>query len=468
MLIGAFVTIFNQTLLTTALPKVMADLNIEPATGQWLTTAFMLTNGIMIPLTALLISRIHSRTLFLIAMVSFAIGTLVCSFAETFELLLTGRIIQAIGAGIMMPLMQTIFLLIFPIEKRGAAMGMVGLVIGFGPAIGPTLSGWIVDSWDWHYLFYIVLPIAILDIIFAFFAMKNVVHLTKPKIDVLSIILSTIGFGSLLYGFSSAGNDGWGDVTVVSTIILGIVGIVLFSWRQLTMKNPMLELRVFKSKIFIFTTIIGCILFMAMIGSTMILPLYIQNIHGKSALFSGLVSLPGALVMGIMGPITGRIFDRYGAKWLAFIGTSILVVATIPFLFLTENTSMWTIAIVSALRFLGIGMVMMPLTTAGINSLSRNMLSHGTAVNNTLRQVAGSIGTAILITIMTNVMTSNMPAKALAATNPEGYMSKVIDASLKGINASFLATLIFAIFAFLLTFFVKEKKVSIKQGKMSA
>ncbi|WP_050615040.1 MDR family MFS transporter [Bacillus testis] len=466
ILVGAFVTILNQTLLSTALPTIMSDLDITASTGQWLTTAFMLVNGIMIPLTALLINKINSKTLFLIAMVLFAIGTVFAAIADSFAVLLIGRIIQAMGAGIMMPLLQTIFLLIFPVERRGAAMGLVGLVIAFAPAIGPTISGWIVDTWDWHYLFFIVLPIAVLDIIFAFFAMRNVVPLTKPKIDILSIILSTIGFGSILYGFSSAGNDGWSDGVVIGTLLIGVLGIVAFIWRQLTMAKPMLEFRVFKSPTYALTTAIGAILNMAMLGASIILPIYIQSIHGKSALFSGLVLLPGAILMGVMGPITGRIFDKFGARWLALTGLTILVVSTIPFMNLGLDTSMGWIAFIYAARFFGISMVMMPLTTAGINSLPNSLISHGTAVNNTLRTVAGSVGTAILVTIMTNVTESHSPDASLAVTNKASYMKKMADAAVDGINGSFIFTFVLCMLALLMTFFLKDRrKVEIADPK---
>ncbi|MEH6942639.1 MDR family MFS transporter [Bacillus sp. JJ722] len=458
MLVGAFVTILNQTLLSTALPHIMTDLEINPATGQWLTTAFLLTNGIMIPLTALLIEKISSKTLFLFAMISFAIGTIVCALSGSFEMLIVGRIIQAVGAGIIMPLLSVIILMIFPIERRGAAMGMVGLVYAFAPAVGPTFGGWIVDTWDWHYLFYIVFPIVILDIVFALFAMKNVVKLTNPKIDILSVALSTIGFGAFLYGFSSAGNDGWTDFKVIFSITIGAIGIGLFTWRQLVLPKPMLELRVFKSKIFTLTTIIGGILYMSMIGSGMILPIYIQQVHGKTALYSGLILLPGALLMAIMGPIVGRIYDKFGIRWLAIIGLTILTLSTIPFMFLHVDTAMWWIAVVHAVRFLGISMVMMPLTTAGINALPMKQLSHGNAAYNTLRQISASIGTAVLITILTNVMSTNMPDKAMAITDSIHFKSEMINASLIGINASFMATLILSVLALFLAFFIKDKK----------
>jgi len=237
LLAGAFVAILNQTLLATALPHIMADLKIDATKAQWLTTVFMLVNGIMIPVTAFLIGKFSTRGLFLTAMGLFAIGTGVAAISPTFSLLLVGRVLQAAGAGIMLPLMQTILLLMFPIEKRGSAMGMVGLVIAFAPAIGPTLSGWIVDSYSWRYLFYLIFPIAIIDIIFAYFALKNVTERKNPTLDVLSIILSTLGFGGLLFGFSNAGSNGWGSLSVLAPLIVGIVTLVLFIVRQFKLKN---------------------------------------------------------------------------------------------------------------------------------------------------------------------------------------------------------------------------------------
>ncbi|EUJ32761.1 putative MFS-type transporter ycnB [Listeria floridensis FSL S10-1187] len=457
MIIGAFVAVLNQTLLATALPMIMKDMDITAATGQWLTTAFLLTNGIMIPVTALLIEKISSKVLFITAMIVFATGTLIAALAGSFPMLLVGRIVQAAGAGIMMPLLQTIFLLIFPRDKRGAAMGIMGLVMAFAPAIGPTLSGWIVDSFDWRVLFWILLPIAVIDIILSFFGMKKVVKLTDIKIDFFSIVLSSIGFGSLLYGFSAAGNDGWGDPIVVTTLIIGAVVTVLFIWRQLKIDNPILEFRVFKYPMFSLSVIIGSIVTMAMIGVSIVLPLYIQNIRGESALQSGLLLLPGALLMGVMSPITGIIFDRIGARWLTIIGLTILTGGTIPFMFLTADTPFWLLMIFYAIRFLGISMAMMPVGTAGMNALPNHLINHGSAVNNTIRQIAGSIGTALMITVLTNVTKNNMPSKALMATDPQGFAQKATDASLNGMTAAFVVSVVFAALGMLLSFLIRDK-----------
>ncbi|MBC1521919.1 DHA2 family efflux MFS transporter permease subunit [Listeria aquatica] len=468
MVIGAFVAVLNQTLLATALPMIMDDLKITAATGQWLTTAFLLTNGIMIPVTALLIEKINSKILFITAMVVFATGTLIAALAGSFSVLLIGRIVQAAGAGIMMPLLQTIFLLIFPRDKRGAAMGIMGLVMAFAPAIGPTLSGWIVDSFDWRVLFWVLIPIAIVDILLSFFGMKKVVTLTDIKIDFFSIVLSSIGFGSLLYGFSAAGNDGWGDPIVVATLIVGVIVIALFIWRQLKIDNPILEFRVFKYPMFSLSVIISSIVTMAMIGTSIVLPLYIQSIRGETALQSGLLLLPGALLMGVMSPITGVIFDKIGARWLTIIGLTILTAGTIPFMFLTADTPMWHVMLFYAIRFLGISMAMMPVSTAGMNALPNHLINHGSAVNNTIRQIAGSIGTALMITVLTNVTKDHMPGKSLLATNPQSYAQHAADASLSGMTAAFFVSAAFAALGWLLSFLVRDRKPAAVVQKFEA
>ncbi len=266
LLAGSFIAILNQTLMITAIPPIMAEMGVTANSAQWLTTVFMCVNGIMIPISAFLISRFTTRQLFIAAMSIFAFGTLIAGVAPNFEVLLLGRVIQSSGAGVMLPLMTTVFLMIFPINKRGAAMGLIGLVISFAPAIGPALSGWVTSHYSWRLLFFIILPIAIIDIFIAFFALKNVTEVTKPKMDVLSIIFSSLGFGGLLYGFTSAGNFGWLDAVTILTIGVGGLSIVLFITRQLKLKQPMLEFRVFKFSIFPFAVIIGMVAFMGLIG----------------------------------------------------------------------------------------------------------------------------------------------------------------------------------------------------------
>ncbi|MGE6299931.1 DHA2 family efflux MFS transporter permease subunit, partial [Guptibacillus hwajinpoensis] len=386
LLSGAFAAILNQTLLATALPHIMVDLDLEASTAQWLTSIFMLVNGVMIPITAFLIGKFTTRTLFLTAMGLFAVGTAICAVAPNFPLLMVGRIIQASGAGIIIPLMQTILFLIFPVEKRGTAMGMFGLVISFAPAIGPTLSGWLVEQYPWRSLFYVILPIVIIDFFIAYLILKNVTEQTNPKLDILSIVLSSLGFGGLLYGFSSAGTNGWGSEQVIIAMLIGSVTLCWFILRQLKLKQPVLQFRVFQYKLFTLTTVLGMVVFIAMIGAATVLPLLMQNMLGFTAFESGLMLLPGALIMGFMNPITGRIFDKFGAKWLAIIGLIIVTATTFMFTNLTPETTFAYLAIVNAIRMFGVAMVMMPVTTAGLNQLPAHLIPHGTAMNNTMRQ----------------------------------------------------------------------------------
>ncbi|MGY4690832.1 MDR family MFS transporter [Salibacterium sp. K-3] len=401
LIAGSFVAILNQTLMITAIPPIMEEMNISANTGQWLTTVFMLINGIMIPVSAFLIEKFTTRQLFMTAMSVFAAGTLLGGLATNFPFLISGRVIQSAGAGVMLPLMQTIFLLIFPVEKRGAAMGYIGLVISFAPAIGPTLSGWVTSHYDWRLLFWGIFPLALIMIAVAYFAMRNVTELKHPKVDPISISLSTLGFGGLLYGFTSAGNNGWGSPLTVGVLIAGTILIILFILRQLKQAHPMLEFRVFRQRIFTYSTIICMVGFVGLIGLETLIPLYMQNMRGFSAMESGLVLFPGALIAGLMSPITGRIFDRIGAKALAIPGFILMAVSTFGFLFIGTSTTMAYLIVLYAVRMLGFSMVMMPVNTAGLNQIPPKLIPHGAAVTNTTRQLAASIGTAVLVTVMT-------------------------------------------------------------------
>nr|WP_269668105.1 MDR family MFS transporter [Staphylococcus gallinarum] len=441
LLSGAFITILNQTLLGTALPPIMKDLQVSESTVQWLQSIFMLVNGIMIPITAFLIERFTSRQLFLTAMIIFAAGTLLCAVGPEFTTLLIGRVLQAAGAGIMMPLMQTILFLLFPVEKRGTAMGLFGLVIAFAPAIGPTLSGVLVEHLSWRSVFYVVLPIAIIIIITSFFLLKNVTETTHPKLDIASVILSTLGFGGLLYSFSSVGEAGWASIQFLLPLIIGIIALVIFIRRQLKLKEPMLEFRVFNYGIYTLGTVLSMFVFGVLIATNIILPLYMQNMLQFSALESGLVLLPGAILMGIMNPVTGYLFDRFGGKWLARLGLIVLVGSTIPFTLLTAHTSFTYLAIGNALRMLSISMVMMPMTTLAINQLPNNLIAHGTAMNNTFRQMAGAIGTAVFVTLMS------------VTAIPKSGITGIIH----GVNVTFTVAAAISVVALLLSFKLTDK-----------
>ncbi|MBH0169230.1 DHA2 family efflux MFS transporter permease subunit [Fictibacillus sp. 18YEL24] len=446
LLAGTFIAILNQTLMITAIPPIMKEMNITANSAQWLTTVFMLVNGIMIPVSAFLLERFTTRQLFISAMSVFAVGTLVAGLAPNFETLLLGRVIQSSGAGVMLPLMQTVFLMIFPVNKRGSAMGLVGLVISFAPAIGPALSGWVTSHYSWRVLFFIILPIAIIDIIVAFFALKNVTETSKTKVDVASIILSSFGFGGLLYGFTCAGNLGWTAPSTLIWLAIGVVALILFITRQLRLAHPMLEFRVFANSIFPLTIIIGMITFLGLIGAETIIPLFMQNMRDFTAFEAGLALLPGALITGLLSPITGRLFDKFGARWLAIIGLTIITGSSFAFATLSPTTSFTFLTVMYGVRMFGLAMVMMPVATAGLNRLPKRLIPHGAAMDNTMKMIAASVGTAILVTVMTT--TAETAGARPEITHPDMY----------GANMAFIVVSVLSLIGLVISFFIKEKQ----------
>lgn len=400
LLAASFVSLLNQTLLIVALPSIMKEFHIGPTEAQWVTTGFMLANGIMIPITAFLIEKFSSKALLISAIGIFALGTLLGAITPNFWMLILARIIQAVGAGMLMPLMQTVILTIYPVENRGTAMGMSGLVIGFAPAIGPTLAGWIIDQFSWRYLFYTVFPFTLIVLLLSIFLMKNVTTQKEVKLDLLSVILSSFGWGGLLYGSSLVGSNGWMSANVIISIFIGVIALVLFIWKQFRLKHPMLNFSVFHSKIFSVTTILAVIVFGLLIGVETLLPIFVQNVQKGSALVSGAMLLPGAIMMGAMSPVSGKLFDRFGIKGLAIIGFGCLTLATFLYTMINTNTSLISIAFMFACQMLGMSLLAMPLMTSGINALPHHLIAHGTAMHNTIRTVGASIFTAILVSVM--------------------------------------------------------------------
>lgn len=457
MILGAFIVVLNQTIMSVAIPKLITDFNIATTTAGWLTTGYMLVNGVFIPVTAYLMQRFTTRELFLTAMSAFLIGSIISGVAPGFEVLLAGRLIQATGAGIIMPLLMNVVLAIFPAEKRGGAMGLIGVAIILAPAIGPAYAGYMLDHFIWRSLFYGIIPFAVLVIILAFFYLKNVGKRTYPKLDVIGVILSTVGFGTLLYSFSRAGAIGWTSAEVIIMLAVGVISLVIFSISQLKSKSPLLELRAFKYNMFTLTTLINVAVTVVMYADMMLLPIYLQNMRQYSALEAGMLMLPGALLMGLMMPIAGRLFDRFGAKWLSVIGISITIVTTIGFTSLTDSTSYTYLLLLSTGRRIGIALFMMPITTAGLNQLPPSLYAHGTAISNTVKQVSGAIGTALLVTILTK----QAQFHAVKLTT-EGIITDqaqlLIKASIAGMNDAYSAVIVFGLIGLIMSIFIKKTK----------
>ncbi len=481
LLFGMFIAILNQTLLNVALPKINTEFNISASTGQWLMTGFMLVNGILIPISAFLFNKYSYRKLFLVALVLFTIGSLICAISMNFPIMMVGRVLQAIGAGVLMPLGSIVIITIYPPEKRGAAMGTMGIAMILAPAIGPTLSGYIVQNYHWNVMFYGMFIIGIIAILVGFVWFKLYQYTTNPKADIPGIIFSTIGFGALLYGFSEAGNKGWGSVEIETMFAIGIIFIILFVIRELRMKAPMLNLEVLKFPTFTLTTVINMVVMMSLYGGMILLPMYLQNLRGFSALDSGLLLLPGSLIMGLLGPFAGKLLDTIGLKPLAIFGIAVMTYATWELTKLNMDTPYMTIMGIYVLRSFGMAFIMMPMVTAAINALPGRLASHGNAFLNTMRQLAGSIGTAILVTVMTTQTTQHLSAfgEELDKTNPvvqdhmrelasqyggqEGAMKVLLQfvnklSTVEGINDAFIVATIFSVIALILCLFLQSNK----------
>lgn len=469
LMIGAFIAMLNETLLNVALPSIMRDLAVNPSTVQWLSTGYMLVNGVLIPTTAFLIQKYSVRGLFITAIGLFSAGTIIAGFAPSFSYLLVARMIQASGTAIMMPLLMNVMLTSFPPEKRGGAMGLFGLVFIFAPAVGPTLSGWLIEHYDWRMLFHFVSPIAVIVLLIGIFLLKDKKGKVDIRLDLLSLLLSSVAFGGLLYGFSSAGNKGWDSPLVYVTIIVGAISLIAFIFRQLKLEKPMLEFRVYKFPMFALSSAISIVISMAMFSAMLLLPIYVQSIRGISPMKSGLMMLPGAILMGFMSPITGKLFDKFGGRILAVIGLTITVLTSYFFSQLTLHTSYSHLILLYSARMFGMSMVMMPVMTNGLNQLPARFYPHGTAMNSTLQQVSGAIGSALLVTIMSNrtkthatdLAASAMkhltgkPTPAMLAEMKQQIATK---AMLEGINDSFIVSVGIAIIALVLAFFIKRAK----------
>ncbi|WP_087974420.1 MDR family MFS transporter [Oceanobacillus rekensis] len=451
LIIGAFFAILNETLLNIALTTLMDEFNISLTTVQWMATGFMLVMGIVIPASALILQWFTTRQLFLSTMIIFTIGTTISALAPTFPVLLTGRLIQAVGTGLLMPILFNVFLLIYPPHRRGKIMGIIGLVIMFAPAIGPTLSGVIVEYLGWRYLFIIVIPFALFSIAFAYKYLVNVSEVTKPKIDVLSIILSTIGFGAIVYGFSSAGESeaGFLDPKVYSIILVGFIAVLFFSLRQFKLKEPLIDLRVFRYPMYTHGVILFLIIIMAMFASEIILPIYMQGPLALTAATAGLILLPGSILNGALSPVMGSLFDKFGPRVLMVPATLVLCATMFMLSRLDLNTPLWVIIVGYILLMISVSATMMPAETNGLNQLPKELYPHGTAVMTTLQPVAGAIGVSVFIGIMNARQKS-----VLQHSNDPTDLMVVNEAMVAGVELVYFIAFAMSIIAVIMAFFV--------------
>ena len=406
LLISTFVVFLNETIMTVALPRLMVALDVSASAVQWLTTAFLLTMAVVIPVTGFLIQRMNTRPIFMMAMSIFSIGTLICAVSPGLELLIFGRVIQAVGTAIMMPLLMTTVMTLVPPESRGKTMGNISIVISVAPAIGPTISGFILNYMEWPWLFILVLPISLAALAAGMKWMENVTEPRYAPLDIVSVFISAIAFGGLVYGLSSMGGEEAAQIAGLpawAVLLIGAVAMVIFIARQFALQKKdaaLLDFRTFQSRMYAICVAILAIAMMTLFGTVILLPIYTQNVLGIDALQTGLMLMPGGLIMGLLAPTVGRLYDKHGARRLVIPG-AILVSAVLWALTLVgEGTSIWNILIGHMILSVGLALIFTPLFTAGLGSVPPMLYSHGSAMLGSIQQVGGAAGVALFVAVM--------------------------------------------------------------------
>ena len=450
LLVSTFVVILNETIMSVALPVLMADLAVEASVGQWLTAGFLLTMSVVIPITGFLIRRVPTRTLFAAAMTLFSAGTLLAAVAPGFAILLAARVIQASGTAIMLPLLMTTVMTLVPPARRGAVMGNISIVISVAPAIGPTVSGIVLSLFGWRYMFWLVLPIALAALLIGMRLITNVGDSTDAPIDVPSVVLAALGFGGLVYGLSSVGHSAGGTSPAMlwGAFVVGVVGLVAFVARQLVLQRSdraLLDLRTFRSQTFTVASAMMMLMMAVLLGTVVLLPIYLQNVLMLEPLTTGLLLLPGGLLMGLLGPVVGRLYDRFGPRALLVPGTAAVSAALWSTTLFTSGSSMLQVLGFHLLLSMGLAFVFTPLFTSGLGAVEPRLYSYGSAIFGTTQQLAGAAGVALLVSIL------SVRSAALAE---EGV--SLLEQTAGGIHAAFLVAASLSLLAIVGAFFIRS------------
>ena len=459
LLVATFVMILNETIMGVALPRLMVSLQISASTAQWLTAAFLLTMAVVIPTTGFLLQRLSTRRVFLTAMGLFCAGTLLAGVSPGFWLLLVGRVVQASGTAIMLPLLMTTVLTLVPIERRGRVMGNVSIVISVAPAIGPTLSGLILQYLPWRFMFLLVLPVALTALGYGARRLVNVGEIGHQKLDLVSVALTVPAFGGIVFGLSRIGESGSDSslAVAVTALAVGVACLAAFGWRQVALQSrgyPLLDLRVFTFPMFRVGVALLAVTMMGLFGMIILLPIYLQNIRGLGSLATGLLLLPGGVLMGLAARSVGRLFDRYGPRGLATTGAVLITVVLWRFSAVTAETPIWQLLSLHIAMSLGLACLFTPGFTTALNPLPPHLYSHGSATTTTLQQVAGAAGTALLITVLT--------ARSLRASQ-EG--ASAVAAQAAGLHTAFLVAAGIAVAAVVLALFTRAPRAGEQGGE---
>lgn len=457
LLICGFVGMFSETSLNIAMTNLMEVFQIDAATAQWLTTGYLLTLGILVPFTGTLLQMYTTRQLFIVSTVSLTLGIFLAAISFNFEMLMLARILQAGGMGLLLPLMFNTVLVIFPQEKRGSAMGYIGLVLSFAPALGPAISGMIIQYLSWHFIFWLLLPVIVMGMMFGIKNLENVTEVRKQRIDFLSATLSTIGFGSLVFGFSHAGEagEGWSSPIVLTLISIGMIALVLFVFRQ-NNEQPLLNLRVFKYPMFVIGVFLVMMCMVINMSMMIVLPMYLQTGAGLSVFVTGLILLPGSALNGSVQMIAGKLFDKYGPKWVVIPGLIIVLLVLWFFTSLTPASSVGLIVALYMLLMGGIALIWPASQTNALNQLPSELYPHGSAVLNTLMQVIGAIGTAVAISILSSGMNNYLAT----SSNPK-LPDEIANAITMGAQDVFWILMVISVIGLIIGFFMRNSNKEI-------
>jgi EmrB/QacA subfamily drug resistance transporter len=435
MLAASFVTCAAQSMLSAALPSIMVDFSVDATLAQLLTTGYIYVLGILSVLTAFLINGFDSRKLFLASLSFFVVGSVLALLAPNYLVLLAARFLQAGGNGIMLPLIQNVAVTVYPKERHGFALGLVGMVIGFAPVIGPVFSGAIVQLWGWRTIFLILGSLSAIALLVSFLFVCNFGEHTRQVLDVKSCLLYIPGLIIMMLGVTLTEQQGLYEWYSYTCDFLGVVLLFVFCYRQLHIDHPVLKLSLFHGKHVLFGVLLTALAQIAMVTGTVQLPLYMQELHGLSALESGLILLPGSLLMAFASPVVGSFYDHHGMRVSATIGLSCLAVGSFGFTVFNGSTPIALIGAVYCVRMIGLAFLMMPMTTYALEKLSGGDVAHGTAIVNSLRQIGGSLGSSVLVATMTAATQQLDP---MAEHASEGL-------SVVGLNASFGIQVAFAL-----------------------
>ncbi|OCS84691.1 DHA2 family efflux MFS transporter permease subunit [Caryophanon tenue] len=448
LMIGTFLGLFGETALNMALTNIMEDFDVSAASAAWLTTGYLLVLAVLVPLSSYLVRWFTTRQLIVAALTFAIIGSLLGALAPNFTILLAGRFVQALATGIILPLMFSVVMLIFPIQKRGAVMGIVGIILTAGPALGPSIAGLIVSALSWRYIFWMMVVVYAAVIFLALSKVDNVSQVTRPKMDMLSLVSSTFGFGGVVFALATLAEQSITEAIVYGPLIVGLVLLVIFGVRQTKMEEPMIDLSVFKSPMFRLGVALMVATMFMILSVAILVPMFLKTVLGFAALTAGLCMLPGNVLNIMMSPIVGTNFDKVGAKIFTRIGFTMIFVSMMVFLMtISATTATWMVIVNLCIFFVGVSMTIMPAQTNAMNSLAPQKFADGSAALNTLTQIAGALGTAIAITMFT--------------IGQQNYIEKFADALpaeflAHGIHTAFIVVAVISVLGLIGSFFVKN------------